>query len=153
MTDQNVNKIDVRAQVDSAAPFLGPTPAVARTLPPNLPDSAETLATSDVMPIANPFVDVAALAPLEADLCDLAAHYAGVQLKEMHHIHLGTPAPTSLAVQPGSRDQVGAHRDGSANHTYYGGNGGAYDWGIDDSNGASTDTDGHHPSGDKRGHG
>ncbi len=43
-------------------------------------------------------------APLEAELHYLAARDPGVQLREMHQVHLGTPKPASLMAQPGSRD-------------------------------------------------
>ncbi len=113
MTDQNVTKIDVQAQVkpipddDDASPLASP---LAETLPagdgtPHLPDTTDTLTMSDVMPITNPFEDVAEPGPLEADLRDLAVRNPGVQLTEIHHVHLGTPTPMPSTVQLGSQEQ------------------------------------------------
>ncbi len=72
MADQKANKIDVQVQVkptpdDNEDPPLAPL--LAGTIPagdgtPPLPDTVGTVTTSDVMPIANPFEDVAEPAPL-----------------------------------------------------------------------------------------
>ncbi len=68
MTDQNTNKIDVPAQEGpspdghetslTATPGVGPISADDGTLLPHLPDSADAVATSGIIPIANPFEGV-----------------------------------------------------------------------------------------------
>ncbi len=114
MADQKPNKITVQAEVEPgpdatetlqlAAPTAWPTPAITGTLPPHLPESAGTLAPSFWAPFANPFGYFATPPPpppsLEPELRDLAARNPGVQLKEMHQVHLRTPKPTSSTAQP-----------------------------------------------------
>lgn len=113
MTDQNVNKIDLQAQVEpipdddevppTDAPLVGPIP-VGDGIPP-LSDSANRVAASGAMPITNPFEDVAEPAPLEADFCDLAAGNPGVQLTEVHRVHLGNPTPMPSTIQSGTQER------------------------------------------------
>ncbi len=81
------NKIVVEAQVE-----------LGGTLPPHNsdranPDTAGTLhsATLAIAQIANPFVGVAELAPMESEIRDLAARDPGVQLKETHQVQFGAP--------------------------------------------------------------
>ncbi len=91
--------------MSEATPVEGNTPAGDGTLRPIPPNSEETTATLCEMPIPNPFGNVAGAAPLEAELRNLAARNSGVQLTEIHQVHVGTPTPLPLTIHTGSQEQ------------------------------------------------
>ncbi len=113
MTDQNENKIDVRAHegfladsletAPSTAPLIGST--LSERDPHQHPNNDVATTTASGMPASNPFEDVAKSAPLEADLHNLVARNHGVQLMEIHQVHMGTPTPLLLATRTGLQEQ------------------------------------------------
>ncbi len=115
MTDHNANNIDVEDRGEStpngrdplpeAISTEGSIPAWSGTLRPDPPDDNEATAISSGMPIPNPFGDAAGAAPLEAELCDLAARDIGVQLTETYRVRVGTPTPLPLTAPVGSQEQ------------------------------------------------
>ncbi len=62
------------------------------------------MATSSGMPTPNRFGDIAGVTPLEAELRYLAARNSGVQITEVHHVHVGTPALLPLTTHTGSQE-------------------------------------------------